>query len=634
MDQIVFYHVWREGKSELNYQLWNNPEIRLVIVVDVLPMIQDPLHICWKTVSEFEQQRHNSEHEIYVELPTLWHVPVFGGLLRQEKKHIPRGYGIMLPVFDFGWVYYTQSTNPHPQFLRFLRFSPKDLMLENRMKNETDWNENYVRPSWNGLLSCLSSLNMIQKRVLLGLSRVLGETNLVKELSPQCGWSEAIIAYDQGNSTNPFPEKLWIETWWDMLDKKTDPSLFSYYLAHQQEQNNFSDWCIDMPAYRWIRREMTSEDDLFQKEILFFGRLPETYSHVRMNYLFSKMLTLDHSHSFFTKEIAKHVPPMIQYSKERGDLFHSKDDPDFVPSSAGMVVYPENPEWCIINVRKVNYRILDTGFYITMKGGKINTIYNGISKNEFYLADRETMRPLSPIRPMREEEIPGRQEQEVAIVGVEDVRLVPNGLFYGVTKSFSYSDAIRIISGTYDWKSACFRDTCVIRPPYEENNCEKNWVWCGDNRFIYKWHPVEIGSVIQGRLVIDERLSSPFYFKEFRGSSPAVQWRGFQFFSVHSVCFSQKKNIRTYLHSIVVLDLTSEKHSVIGVTPPFCFEKPQIEYNIGLDIYKGHVLFLYSTRDSTSRYVRVPLWRIVENMYFPDKKKQDVFKTQILQDIF
>lgn len=326
---------------------------------------------------------------------------------------------------------------------------------------------------------------------------------------------------------------------------------------------------------------------------------------------------------------------MIQYSENRGDLLYSKDDPDFVPSSSSLLVFPENPEWLLVNVRKVNYRILDTGYYITMKDGKFNTIYNGISKNEFYLADRETMKPLSPVRAMIDEEIPRRNKNEVAIVGLEDVRIVKDGLFYAVTKSFSYSHAIRIITGRYDWKSACFRDTTVLRPPYEENACEKNWVWCGDNRFIYKWHPVEIGSVVNDRLVIDERLPSPSYFKEFRGSSPAVEWRGLHFFSTHSVSFSQEKNMRTYLHSIVVLDLTSTtKHCVVGVTSPFCFEKPQIEYNIGLDIYKGHVLFLYSTMDRTSKYVRVPLWRIVDNMFFLDEERKDFFKTRILQDVF
>lgn len=633
MDQIIFYHIWREGKSVLDPTLWNNPETRLVVIIDVVPTRQELLNVCWMTPDQFEQRKQKEENEVYVELPTLWHVPVFGGLLRQKKNHIPRGYGILLPVFDFGWAYYTQSINHHTHFVRFAHH---DLMLENRMKDETEWNENYVRPSWNGLFSLLPNLNMNQKRVLVGLSRVLGEDKIVHKLSPECGWSETIVAYDQKRTLPPDTSELWIETWWDMLEEKeTNPLLFSYYLV-RQENTDFPNWCTNMPAYRWVRRDITKEGMLFQKEMLFFGRLSEHYSNVRMNYLFSKILSLaDYdSHSFFTKEISKYVPNMIQYSEQRGDLLYSKDDIDFVPSSSSLLVFPENPECLLVNVRKVNYRILDTGYYITMKNGKFNTTYNGISKNEFYLADRETMKPLSPLRAMSEEEIPGRNKEEVAIVGLEDVRLVGDGLFYAVTKSFSYSHAIRIMTGRYDWKSACFRDTTVLHPPYEENACEKNWVWCGNNRFIYKWHPVEIGSVVNGRLVIEERIHSPAYFNEFRGSSPAVQWRGLLFFSTHSVSFSQEKNIRTYLHSIVVLDLTSEKHSVVGVTPPFCFEKPQIEYNIGLDIYKGHALFLYSTMDRTSQFVRVPLWRIVDNMFFIDKERKEFFKTRILQDVF
>jgi hypothetical protein len=61
-----------------------------------------------------------------------------------------------------------------------------------------------------------------------------------------------------------------------------------------------------------------------------------------------------------------------------------------------------------------------------------------------------------------------------------------------------------------------------------------------------------------------------------------------------------------------------DRKKVIGVTLPFCFEDIQIEYSIGLDIYKGKVLMLYSTRDSTSRYVRFPIQHVLENMFFLD----------------
>jgi hypothetical protein len=269
-----------------------------------------------------------------------------------------------------------------------------------------------------------------------------------------------------------------------------------------------------------------------------------------------------------------------------------------------------------------------------MKNGSINSVYNGISKNEYYVADRETFEPQSPVRPMSEDTIPNRNMDEVAIVGLEDVRLVPGDTFYAITKSFSYAGTIRMIMGTYDWKSTCYRNTVVLRPPYQETSCEKNWVWCGENRFIYKWHPIQIGSVVQDRLVIDEYLPSPEYFREFRGSSPVVSWKGLSFFSVHTVSFSSEENTRIYLHSLVVLDLNSEKHAVVGTTSPFCFERPQIEYNIGLDIYKGYISFLYSTRDSTSRYLRFPLWRMLEMMCFPNKDMETLFKTRIYQDVF
>ena len=40
MDQIIFYHVWKEGRSVLDPTLWSNPENRLVVVVDVVTVNQ------------------------------------------------------------------------------------------------------------------------------------------------------------------------------------------------------------------------------------------------------------------------------------------------------------------------------------------------------------------------------------------------------------------------------------------------------------------------------------------------------------------------------------------------------------------------------------------------------------------
>lgn len=647
MEKFIFYHVWKGDTLDVSH--WFNTNVQLQIITDdpsnEIVCKQAP-HIHWVAPAEFEKQRKLQE-KIYIELPTLYHVPV----VVRMPDDVPKGYGVMIAVFDFDWFYFTMSNETTQNIGHIIRLSPSDIYIENKMSDKKKWIEKYVIPTWEFLYQNRSDMNQFQKRILVGLSKIIGEWKVAGEVSPQCDWARAIVDYDNSETlyhismSLPFNErrqlfidalqkgdKDWIETWWELLDTS--------FVLCKAFQGSADDWYKDIPVYRLVSKKLTNKTELYEKETMVLKKMPVSYDAIRRKYLFSKILTLHDpsSHHLFTHECTYYLKRLTAIEGcEVGDLQVSSQYPDYVPSSSGLIVYPENPRWLLINVRRVNYRILPNGTYITIKDGQVNPIYNGISKNEYYFMDRETLKPVSPTRPMGEDEIHGKREEELAIVGLEDVRLIP-GInqdieFYCVTKSYSYSDAIRIMIGKYDIERSRFYDTQVIHPPYEENACEKNWTWCGHNRYIYKWHPIEIGSVdANHRLVIDEHIQSPPYFKQFRGSSPAVKWKDLHFFSVHS--YTNGKNGRKYIHSIVVLDLSSPKHQVIGVTSPFCFEDVQIEYNIGFDIHKGMILFLYSTRDSTSRYIRLPLYHILDNMYFPNKDAETLFKTRIYQDLF
>lgn len=580
---------------EADYSVWLNTNASIVLVVERLPekvaCVEAP-HVRWVLPSDFARMRAET-NAAWVELPTCFHAPV-GDV---AALRVPRGRGVMMAVFDFDWVYMTKSDPDTPEEDSY-RIPPDVARLENRLADRGIWVEACVRPSWSLLRDNVAVLGINQRRMLVGLSRVLGENGIVAEASPSCDWAQEMV--DQDVNGNDAEE--WLQT---------------------------SDvpWHDKMPAYRWIRRAYADDDHIFQARARLRLRLKQNV----MPWAFDRAFRLKNSHHFFTQECVEHFPPLTAFAGcEKGALPFLLDDPDFVPSSPGLVVCPENPRWYIVNNRKVNYRILSNGAYVTIRGGHVNPIYNGISRNEFFLMDRETLQPVSPIRPMSEDAVPNKREEEVAIVGLEDVRLVREGVdggalrFYATTKSHSYSDAIRIMTGRYDVERALFCGTQVIHPPYDENPCEKNWAWCGDDRYIYKWHPVEIGSVRGDRLVIDEHLPSPAYFREFRGSSPGVAWRGHTFFTVHSV--AQREDGRKYAHSLVVLDLSSGKHCVVGATPPFCFEDVQIEYSIGLDIHDGKILFLYSTRDSTSRYMRVPAYHLLDQLRFVDGEAEARFK--------
>lgn len=648
MSDFGFYYEWKEN-SEPEWGDWRflwNTQFSLQIIASTTPLevvdIQNP-RIEW--VSELNPRG------VMFKIPTLYHVPVCG----KNYQSITNVKGnVIIPVLDFNWVHMLQSKQDDGDSSTNHIITLDQLYLENRLETEQIWLDTYVDPLWKEYYERIDNLSEMEKRQMVALSQINGEWKTAIKVSQMCSWSETIIKYDdsycnavsrcsltQSEKDSLLCERLWsndlsyFEVWYTLLDlHNSNPSWDRSRLLFNLSEKAI-EWQSQLTTGRWVQRRTINDYYVSVYKLL------ETYKNKnkRLSYLFP--LTLDitdkNTRTLFTQGCLEMIPSLASFPCEKGDLLYSNKDIDFVPSSSGITVYPENPKWYLVNVRLVNYRILPNGAYVTMRDGQINSYYNGISKNEFYIMDRDTLCPITNVRPMSEQFITTHREEEIAIVGLEDIRLVHGTdidvRFYGVTKSFSYNDCIRIITGKYDIEHAAFKDTVVIHPPYEENSCEKNWTWCGMERFIYRWHPIEIGYLDRNhnRLVIDESIPSPSYFNEFRGSSPCLLWKGFSFFTVHSVSFGE--NGRKYIHYIVVLDLNSTDHKVVAVSSPFCFEDIQIEYTIGLDIYKGKMLFLYSTRDCTGRYIRIPLYRILDMLYYPDPNMENKFKHEIYQDI-
>jgi len=667
-EKLVFYTRWKKDNPVEwgDWQfLWTTNQFQLKIITETIPeQVMTPHNPCihWVVEEEFTTIKNNSK-SLFVEIPTPYYVPTKSKNF--DKITIPETFGVYILIVDHQWMYYTRDDTKTENVARL---TLDDLYIENHLNNEEKWFNDHLTPTWETLFNKgEDNLTLLEKRMLVGISNILGEWNTIETYSSKCEWSSSIQSYDnamisyrmcchmpQNHRENILFTMLvksggWIETWWQLIKlydqnkenmDKTHLYLLLLKKTHDKYYGSTPSWYNTLPLGRWIKTECIKESELYHREFkLFEDEYFKSLTKYRMNYLFSHILFSNNqaTRHIFTQGCLGFFTNLSKIAEcEKQDLLYSDFDNDYVPSSSGLIVYPENPQWYVVNVRRVNYRILPNGAYVTIKNGNINSCYNGISKNEYYLMDRDTLLPVSPVRQMNEE-IPNQRPDEIAIVGLEDIRLVPGPnqeiTFYGVTKSYSYSGAIRIITGKYDISRAVFCDAKVARPPYEENSCEKNWTWCGHNRYIYRWHPIEIGSLDDNnKLVVDERINSPEYFNEFRGSSPPVVWRGFHFFTVHSVAFGE--NGRKYVHYVVVLDLNSKNKRTIGVTSPFCFEDIQIEYTIGLDIHKGKMLFLYSTRDSTSRSIRVPLTNILENLYFEDEQAETCFKTKIYQDVF
>jgi hypothetical protein len=188
------------------------------------------------------------------------------------------------------------------------------------------------------------------------------------------------------------------------------------------------------------------------------------------------------------------------------------------------------------------------------------------------------------------------------ILGLEDVRLFYQNdkiCYTSVTSEYSYCDKIRIVNGEYNINNKKFENNVCMIPP-TETDCEKNWVII-ENKIIYKWHPLEIGILVDNKLEIIHTTETPRFFNKYRGSTNAFEYNNEFWFVTHGI---MNCSPRKYFHQIVVLD---NNYEVVKYTVPFYFDKFAIEYCIGFIIINDEVIMTASRNDSNPIIVKIKL---------------------------
>lgn len=274
------------------------------------------------------------------------------------------------------------------------------------------------------------------------------------------------------------------------------------------------------------------------------------------------------------------------------DLSYS--DIEFKPSSVSLLKL-ENK--ILANIRLVNYTIQSNGSYVMYNNDKVKT------RNAFiYLNDE--MQPISDINFMNDK-LDDLTSRNSHILGLEDIRLFSDhkNIYYTATSlEYSYNDKIRIVKGEYDLEKKEFKNNSCMIPP-TETECEKNWVAI-DNKFIYKWHPLEIGELKDNKLEIVYTHETPRIFNKYRGSTNAFEYNNEYWFVTHGImnCFPRK-----YFHQIVILD---KNYKVVKYTVPFYFDKLAIEYCLGFIIINETICMTASRNDSNPIIVKIKLMNL------------------------
>lgn len=292
------------------------------------------------------------------------------------------------------------------------------------------------------------------------------------------------------------------------------------------------------------------------------------------------------------------------------------DIPGYTPSSASNVYYKGQ---YFLNTRYVNYLYYPDGSYMFPDGTNVIRSKNILS--ELFLEENSSGENiLVPDNYIEMNESITLPESNFYARNIEDIRLyVINDTikFIGTTVGYHTTGGNRMIIGKYDINACEYFDGYIVEPP-TNTWCEKNWIPLinkeGDEHFIYRWEPLEIGKVVydtetnihQLQIVttFHETKYVPFFHK-MRGSTPFISTANGLVGVVH---FSEDTKPRHYFHMLVLLD--KNNFQPLKYSEPFVFEQVAIEFCIGFDIRNDKYCFWISRFDSSPLLVYIDIDKI------------------------
>lgn len=280
--------------------------------------------------------------------------------------------------------------------------------------------------------------------------------------------------------------------------------------------------------------------------------------------------------------------------------------PTYYPTSGAYLFYRGKH---ILNTRYVNYWIYPSGCYHFNSGKRLienKNVYSELSENDLVPMGYDIMT----------ENVGLPSNRDCLSVGLEDIRLYEfdgEMKYIATTMGYVPEGRSRMIYGKYNVETRTIEEGTIIRPP-SDTWCEKNWipiVHKGEELFIYKWFPLEIGKVVDvdGAKKLDiqmvKRVEFPL-FRKIRGSSIFVETEEGYMGVVH---YSEEHSPRHYYHMLVVLD--KETLEIAKCSELFVFEKLGIEFCIGFMIRnKMEYVFWISRHDRDPVMISVGMGEI------------------------
>jgi hypothetical protein len=259
---------------------------------------------------------------------------------------------------------------------------------------------------------------------------------------------------------------------------------------------------------------------------------------------------------------------------------------DFVSSTPA--IYQLSNTKYVVNVRFVNYSIDNNGNYIQKSNIETKNVLAIIEYiNSSWIITNEVF-------------IQHDTSLDHYYVGLEDVRLFSDNT-YNANRGL-IDGTMAIETGKINILTGSVESYKILQREDQNRKIEKNWVFLQENKMIYGWSPLIIGSVNESKFEKTHEIQTPACFRHLRGSTNGLQIGNEIWFICHNVSY---ENRRYYYHMFVVLD--AKTYNVVKYTPYFTFEKEKVEYTLGFtyDNVANTFLIGYSVLDKRTEYLTI-----------------------------
>jgi len=259
-------------------------------------------------------------------------------------------------------------------------------------------------------------------------------------------------------------------------------------------------------------------------------------------------------------------------------------------SSSSCIISNKSNDGYLLNVRLVNYKIDDQGYYHECDK-------HIITINKYFELTKDFK--------IKTERMIDVEYEDRRYIGVEDVRIFNYGvndesslLFIGT--GYHKDNKIGIVAGKYSPLAEYnILKPIEIKPSFVVSDCEKNWVYVnlsGDLNVVYKWNPLTLCKIDEptGTLNMVKTIEMPKIFDYVRGSTNGINYKNEIWFVGHLVSYEQPRH---YYHIFSVFD---ENMKLLRYSAPFKFDKECIEYCLGIVVEDDRVICTYSSWDRTT----------------------------------